>query len=284
MQALPSSSTAALLSTAFLASLIASSSLLMAPAAHAYPGGGGAFNGKGFDTCAAPSTSQMQAWWTNTPWSWIGIYIGGAVRGCSQPNLTATWMNTTRSQGWRHTLIWVGPQAPCTTYSSRISYDLATATQQGKDEAKKAYNALIALGFTNNAAGTPVVYDMEAYSNTSSCRAAVKAFMQGWVDQLAVAPAQVSGVYGSACASFLSDFATLARPPQFIWAANWDNNPSTSTLSCISGSYWANHQRLKQYQGDHNETWGGVTINIDSNCANGPVAPVGGLNSSSVCN
>jgi len=280
MQALSTKVTAKLLPPLFLAA----SALLSSQPAYAYPGGGGAFNGKGFDTCAAPSTSQMQAWWTNTPWSFIGVYIGGAVRGCSQPNLTASWMNTTYNQGWRHTLIWVGPQAPCTTFSSRISYDYATAYQQGKDEALKAYNALIALGFTNYAAGTPVVYDMEGYSNTASCRGAVKQFMQGWVDQLAVAPAQVSGVYGSACASYLSDFAGLARPPKFIWAANWDGNPSTSTLSCISGTSWSNHQRLKQYQGDHNATYGGVTLNIDSNCANGPVAPTGGLNSASSCN
>jgi Domain of unknown function (DUF1906) len=277
---MPSSSIATLLSSLFLAS----ATLLAPQSAYAYPGGGGAFNGKGFDTCAAPSTSQMQAWWPSTPWSWIGVYIGGSVRGCSQPNLTASWMNTTYNQGWRHTLIWVGPQAPCTTYASRISNDTATAYTEGKSEALKAYNALMSLGVTNNAAGTPVVYDMEGYTNNSSCRAAVKSFMQGWVDQLAVAPAQVSAVYGSSCNSYLNDFATMARPPQFIWAANWDNNPSTSVLSCVSGSYFANHQRLKQYIGDHNETWGGVTLNIDSNCANGPVAPTGGLNSGSVCN
>ena len=280
MQNLSRNTTASLLSSLVLAS---TASLVTVPA-HAYPGGGGAFNGKGFDTCAAPSSSQMQAWWTNTPWSWVGVYIGGAVRGCSQPNLTASWMNTTYSQGWRHTLIWVGPQAPCSTYSTRISYDSATAYQQGKDEAVKAYNALIALGVTNSASGTPVVYDMEGYGSDASCKAAVKQFMQGWVDQLAVAPAQVAGVYGSACNSNLSDLATMARPPQFIWAANWDNNPSTSTLSCVSGTSWSNHQRLKQYQGDHNDTYGGVTLNIDSNCANGPLAPTGGLNSTSTCN
>jgi hypothetical protein len=280
MHFLSRKATASLLSSLFAAT----SALLATQPAHAYPGGGAAFNGKGFDTCAAPSTSQMQAWWTNTPWSWVGVYIGGAVRGCSQPNLTSSWMNTTYSQGWRHTLIWVGPQAPCTTFSSRISYDLATAYQQGKDEAGKAYNALIALGVTNSASGTPVVYDMEGYSNDATCKAAVKQFMQGWVDQLAVAPAQVSGVYGSACNSYLSDLATMARPPKFVWAANWDLNPSTATLSCVSGTSWASHQRLKQYQGDHNETYGGVTLNIDSNCANGPVAPTGGLNASSTCN
>jgi hypothetical protein len=280
MQAMPSLSAAALLSAAVLAS----ATLFATPSAYAYPGGGGAFNGKGFDTCAAPSTSQMQAWWTNTPWSFIGVYVGGAVRACSQPNLTSSWMNTTNSQGWRHELIWVGPQAPCTTFSSRISYDTATAYTQGQNEALSAYNALIALGFTNNASGTPIVYDMEGYTNDSACRAAVKSFMQGWVDQLAVAPAQVAGVYGSACNSYLNDLAVIARPPQYIWAANWDGNTSTSTLSCVSGSYWTNHQRLKQYQGDHNETWGGVTLNIDSNCANGPLAPTGGLNANSVCN
>ena len=198
MPTLPPKAAARLLPVLFAAALFAT------PSAQAYPGGGAAFNGRGFDTCAAPSTSQMQAWWTNTPWSFVGVYIGGAVRACSQPNLTATWMNTTN--------------------------------------------------------------------------------MQGWVDQLAVAPAQASGVYGSACNSYFSDLATMARPPRFIWAANWDGNPSTSTLSCIAGSSWSNHQRLKQYQGDHNETYGGVTLNIDSNCANGPLAPAGGLNSASVCN
>jgi hypothetical protein len=280
MQAIRFSSLAALLSNIILAT----ATFFAPPPAHAYPGGGGAFNGKGFDTCSAPSTSQMSAWWSGTPWSFVGVYIGGAVRACSQPNLTATWMNSTYTQGWRHEFIWVGPQAPCTTFSSRISYDTATAYQQGQSEASAAYTALINLGITNNASGTPVVYDMEGYTNDSACRAAVQSFMQGWVDQLAVAPAQVSGVYGSACNSYLSDLAVIARPPAYIWAANWDSNPSTSVLSCVSGSYWGNHQRLKQYQGDHNETWGGVTINIDTNCANGPGAPTGNLVSTSSCN
>ena len=31
------------------------------------------------------------------------------------------------------------------------------------------------------------------------------------------------------------------------------------------------HQRLHQYVGDHKETWGGVTINIDSSVVDGPV-------------
>ena len=256
--------------------------LSIAGAAGAISAGGGVLQGKGFDACAAPSTSTMQAWWTNTPWSFIGVYIGGSVRGCWQPNLTSSWFNTTHAQGWRYELIWVGPQAPCTTFANRISYNTTTAYQQGQAEANSAYSALQGLGF-GTAQGTPVVYDMENYPNNSSCRAAVKSFMQGWVDQLAVAPAQQSGVYGSACGSYLADFATIARPPNYIVPADWDGNPSTSVMACISGGNWSNHQRIKQYQGGHNETWGGVTLNIDSNCANGPVAP-SGANYTSACN
>lgn len=271
------------MATRLCVTAIGCSIIFASPIAYAIPGGGGAFNGRGFDTCAAPSSTTMQKWWTNTPWSFIGIYIGGSARGCSQPNLTASWMNTTHSQGWRYELIWVGPQAPCTTFASRISYNTTTAYQQGKDESTKAYNALIALGFTNGAAGTPTVYDMEAYPNNASCRAAVKAFMQGWVDQHATAPAQVSGVYGSACGSYMDDFATMARPPRYIHAADWDLNQSTGAVSCVPGTHWTDHQRIKQYRGDHNETYGGVTLNIDSNCANGPLAPTGSL-ASTVCN
>jgi hypothetical protein len=270
------------LSSMLLAAAMSCTMLLASPPAHAIAAGGGILQGYGFDACAAPSTGAMKAWWSNTPWSFVGVYIGGSARGCSQPNLTATWFNTTNAQGWRYELIWVGPQAPCTTFASRMSSNTTTAYQQGKNEAVSAFNALKALGF-GTAAGTPVVYDLENYPNNSGCRAAVKSFMQGWVDQLAVAPAQVSGVYGSACASYLDDFASMARPPRFIVGADWDSNPSTSSLSCIPGTHWTNHQRLKQYRGDHNETWGGVTINIDSNCANGPVAP-NGANNTAACN
>ena len=69
--------------------------------------------------------------------------------------------------------------------------------------------------------------------------------------------------------------------------ARWDNVISVwtyVTFPSFPSTEWANHQRIKQWQAPHNETWGGVTINIDSNCANGPLAPTGGLNSASVCN
>ena len=47
-------------------------------------------------------------------------------------------------------------------------------------------------------------------------------------------------------------------------------------ISCLSDGLWTNHQRIRQYAGGHNETWGGVTLNIDSNVSDGVVAALAG--------
>src|SRR5262245_61891103 len=100
--------------------------LTFAPAAlqpvpvHALPGGGGVTEGFGFDACTAPSQNAMNAFWTNTRFTWIGVYVGGNERACSQPNLTASWLNTNYASGarWRFMFLWVGPQAPCTSFAN----------------------------------------------------------------------------------------------------------------------------------------------------------------------
>ena len=65
------------------------------------------------------------------------------------------------------------------------------------------------------------------------------------------------------------DDARVLRPgvftlPDQIWIARWDGQANTST-SYIREDGWRPGGRMKQFQGGHNETWGGVTINIDRN-------------------
>ena len=48
--------------------------------------------------------------------------------------------------------------------------------------------------------------------------------------------------------------------------------PSVFGIPGLSDAYWANNQRIRQYWGGHNETWGGATFNVDTNYAHGPVA------------
>jgi len=64
------------------------------------------------------------------------------------------------------------------------------------------------------------------------------------------------------------DNARVNRPGQFdlpdqIWIARWDGVANTST-SYIREDGWRK-ARVKQYQGGHDEVWGGVRINIDRN-------------------
>ena len=237
---------------------------------------------KGFDKCAAGTVAQMQTWRTSSPYRDANIYYGGSARACSQTNLTPSWVNTVFQQGWRLIPTWVGPQAPCSSFGNKFSLTPSTARSQGLAEADAAANAAAALGL---GAGTPVYYDMEYYSTTTACSAAVRAFVNAWGERLR-ARGYVSGVYGTA-----SNAQTDWRPglftytPDAVWVASWYCTGSTCSynptsvfgIRGLSDSYWTNNQRIHQYWGGHNETWGGVTFNIDANYANGPVAVADGV-------
>jgi hypothetical protein len=268
------------LKVAVLAAAVAAQMVLFSsgptPAFALGNGSGAGIGMRGFDTCQDPSVTTAKAWWTNTPWSWIGLYIGGSEMACSQPSLGSAYLNSLHSMGWRLQFIWVGPQAPCSGFGVTISSNTTTAYSQGKAEAKSARTKLVGLGVTNGALGSPITFDLEAF-NPSVCNAlaAAKAFVRGWVDGLHAAPALVAGVYGSTCASQLQSYAA-SDPPNYIWGADYDGNERTSVMSCVNSGSWVHSQRLKQYIGGHNETWGGVTMNIDTDCSNGPLATTGG--------
>jgi len=241
-------------------------------------GAAGAYQllGEGLDSCAAPTTTQMANFWNGTPYYYWGIYIGGNQRSCSQPNLTASWIKTVTtgsvngvSMAWKLLPFWVGPQDPCERgFGSYISLNTATAFGQGTDEAASAYSEWVnTLGQSSD---TPLDYDMEVSTGTitSSCLAAIKSFINGWVTQLHLYPPQKAGIYTSSCGGDLDQFAHIPNPPDFIDGANYSSGKSTSDMPCVSATHWTQQQRHKQYQGQHNETWNGTTISVDSRCAN----------------
>jgi hypothetical protein len=236
---------------------------------------------QGIDACGLMNNlSKDQTFWTYTSYSTFGLYIGGSIASC--PTSSASYVASLLAQGWRLLPIWVGPQAPCSSFGSRMSYDTATAFAQGKTEAHAAVQKEAALGMdTLNA---PVIFDLEAYdTSNASCLAAVKSFITGWTTQLHIAPAQQSGVYGSGCGSGVGQFATLNPPPDFIDGADWDGASSTASISCVADGNWIFNQRHKQYRGGHNETYNGVTVAVDSDCSNGPVYGPSYLTSSRIC-
>jgi len=224
----------------------------------------------GLDACAAPSVGQMRAFKRGTPYRWFNIYIGGSARACPQPNLTRSWIAAVRKQGWDLLPTWVGPQPPCSGFSPNFSSNVGTAYRQGLGEARSAY---VAIGRLAIEVDTPIVYDMESFSEnlTPACLAAAESFVRGWAEFLGHPPRQVSGIYGSDCGSKLDNIAGIPRPPDFVWGAFYNGNPNPANLVCLGSQQWSHHKRHKQYRGGHDETWNGVTLNVDNNGSDGPV-------------
>jgi hypothetical protein len=229
------------------------------------------YTGLGFDACSTPSASTMNRW-RSSPYRSIGVYIGGTNMACSQPNLTAPWVSQQTAAGWHFILIYVGLQAPGNSCGC-AAISPGQAASQGRAAASDAAGRAGALGL---GAGNPVYFDMEAYDRTSTNTSAVLSFLAGWTDQLHAAGYQ-SGVYSSS-ASGISDLAgrygTGYVEPDNIWFAEWNGSQSTSSSYIPSGD-WAGHHRLHQYAGDHNETFGGATLNIDSDSVDGLTATAG---------
>lgn len=218
----------------------------------ALPVGATNHTGKGFDACTAPSAAAMSAWRSNSPYQAVGIYIGGSNRACSQPNLTASWMQQQYSAGWRFMPVYVGLQA------SQITSPASQGAAAAVDAVSKA--AELGLG-----PGSVLYYDMESY-DVSTYSAAVQSFLSAWSKELHT-QGYNSGVYSSASTG-IADLVNNSASgmgytmPEVLFTARWNGVADTSD-PVIPSTAWANHQRAHQYDGNVTETWGGVTINID---------------------
>jgi hypothetical protein len=222
----------------------------------------------GFDACSAPSTTTMSAW-RSSPYHTVGVYLGGTNMGCSQPNLSTSWVRAEIAAGWHLIPTYVGLQAPTVSCSCSAIVP-SSASAEGTAAARDAVSRAQAVGLGR---GNPIYFDMEAYTPGASATSAVLTFISAWTKTLH-ADGYVSGVYSSA-ASGIKDLAAAGSSftrPDDIWIANWNGTQSTSD-PYVPGSEWANHQRLHQYQGGHDATYGGITLNIDSNYLDGATAP-----------
>lgn len=233
---------------------------------------------RGFDKCQAGSVAQMQTWWDNSPHFDSNIYFSGRNRACPSQPVNTAWVNQVTAMGWGLIPTVVGYQSPCTASATtvKLSYDPALAETQGRGEADIAAADAANIGLT---AGSIIYYDMERYDppspDTLGCRVATVAFLKGWTERIKEFGYK-SGVYGSP-KNAQEDWAGMPAASRMdaIWMARWDNVMSVwtyVTFATFPTNVWNNHQRIKQWQAPHNETWGGVTFNIDGNISDAPVA------------
>jgi hypothetical protein len=231
------------------------------------------YTGRAFDTCAAPSLSAMKAWHTGF-YGAAAVYIGGKNRGCSQPNLTASWVKSVSTVGWKLIPIYVGAQPPCQTGSSPEKLTASTAASLGASDAADAVAKASALGMK---AGSPVYLDMEPYDITNkACNDAVLTYVRAF-DKALRAKTYRSGYYGftSSSAKAIANATDKTDLPGNMWYALWDKQNTTTADWPFGATQFTNHSRGHQYMVNSKETRNGYTITVDRDAWDGPVAITG---------
>jgi hypothetical protein len=184
------------------------------------------------------------------------------------------WINSIERLGWSVVPIYVGLQAPCSA-RRYLHIDGSSASSEGASAAGDAAARAANFGLPY---GSPIYLDMEAYTASLSCSAAVLSFIDSWTRGLHTA-GFLSGVYSSAGAGIRDLSRAYGRgiyaSPDDVWIARWDGKTTTSD-PCCSPDQWKG-ARLHQFRGGHIERHGGVSINVDSNYDAGAIVVPGPL-------
>jgi hypothetical protein len=231
------------------------------------------FTGRAFDTCTAPSLSTMKAWHTGF-YGAAAVYVGGKNRGCNQPNLTPSWVKSVSSIGWKLVPIYVGAQPPCQSGSNPERLTASTAASLGAADASDAVAKASALGMK---AGSPIYLDMEAYDITNkACNDAVLTYVRAF-DKGLHAKTYRAGYYGftSSSAKAVATASDKTDLPGNLWYALYDQQNTTTTDWPWGATQFTNHSRAHQYMVNSKETHGGVTLTVDRDAWDAPVAITG---------
>ncbi|MEU2052069.1 glycoside hydrolase domain-containing protein [Streptomyces bungoensis] len=231
------------------------------------------FTGRAFDTCTAPSKSTMKAWHTGF-YGAAAVYVGGKNRGCAQPNLTASWVSYVSAMGWKLVPIYVGAQPPCQSGSNPEKLTASTAASLGTGDAKDAVAKAAALGMK---AGSALYLDMEPYDTTNtSCNDAVLTYVRSFDKELR-AETYRAGYYGftSSSAKAVATASDKTDLPGNLWYALWDKQNTTTADWPWGATQFTNHSRAHQYMVNSKESHGGVTLTVDRDAWDAPVAVTG---------
>ncbi|MFE0348477.1 glycoside hydrolase domain-containing protein [Streptomyces griseoluteus] len=231
------------------------------------------FTGRAFDTCTAPSSAAMKAWKTGF-YGAAAVYIGGRNRGCAQPNLTASWVKTVNSQGWKLVPLYVGAQPPCQKSANPEKMTATDATSLGATDAKDAVAKASALGMKP---GSAIYLDMEPYDTTDkACNNAVLSYVRSFTKTLR-GKVYRAGYYGftSSSAKAVATATDKTDLPGNLWYALWDQQNTTTADWPWDPKAFTNHSRAHQYMANSKESRGGYTITVDRSAWDAPVAIVG---------
>ena len=248
------------------------------------------FTGQGFNRCELADLGILQNWKESSPFGVMTLWMGGVSRQCNNSQLSADAVTSLHNMGWKFVPIWSGPQAPCSTFASKMSSDLVTAEAEGRAEADLAIAEAIRLGIANpDSSGTVIYYRVEDHPDDAGCREAVKSFISGWSARLREL-GNLAGVYGHRCNGFVFyDFPNLTHAPDALFYTALANTyteyyPSISVFGPLavttcgqSDAVWVDSRRMREYTtAEHSETYGAETLNITNISVQAPVADLDG--------
>ncbi len=220
----------------------------------------------GFDKSDVLLPSEMQKWWNASPYYDVGLYlpISAPMRNRHNDRRLVgmggpAWIKSATAQGWGVIPIWFGLQAPCAmgrNYPFTISTDEGAAKDQGRNQARQAIDSSNKLGLD----GGIIYLDLEEYDR-GKCSAAVRAYLNGWIDEMTKLGVGYIGVYGGRDDS--ADFPNGANDN--VWFPGKDSRVTvwgigSGTHSAVSDSNWPNRQRIHQYKENIYENWGGTNL------------------------
>lgn len=227
------------------------------------------WSGFAFDACRAPDQATMDRWRTSSPFTGVGIYLGGSHRACEQRHLTPRWVDRQMRSGWQLLPIWVGPQASCTGYQHRIDdspgrFDLyGNARAGGVAAARRAAATARSLGLPP---AETIFYDIEGFdTGRPKCKWSALAFLEEWTQELHRRGYR-SGVYShvNAAISLLSRTSSRYVKPDAIWYA-WIDRVGEVPPEYVSDAAFMSTSRVHQYLLDTRVEFGGIPMDIDWN-------------------
>lgn len=217
---------------------------------------------KGFDISGYPGDTEMEDFWTNTPFSFTGFYLAPA------PNHTDTsWMSKKSylaGLGYGFLPIYVGRQAG----SSNLTYD------QGQTDAANAASLAANAGFKTE---LNVIYlDVEEGGELS---ADFIDYIDGWIDYIVDSTVYMPGIYCSyyQTADQIKNSSTNAGNLNNIryWVYNIGSDSpgcttNTSDSPADSGVSYATSWQYVQSGSSSGcaQTWNGTTLYVDLDLSN----------------
>lgn len=207
------------------------------------------------DLAAPISAAQAQAWWTYSPYWWMGYYLGGCCAASSW--VGAIDYPTLTGQGWGLRALYVGQQS-CNTCLGCGCAPLTDPVGQAQQDASDAATLARKAGFPT---GATIFLDLEQIGGYT-LQTPLLRYLGEWLYWLPTTYGYQAAVYTSA-EQARQITATGIHPP--FWIACYTGGTWTCPSQCQcydSPSVW-------QWQGSHAEGYGGVTLDIDSNVSDG---------------